>query len=226
MKISKYNIFLILIFCLGLFVFFNRSLIRREFKLTEKNGVVYKERKPLPEKMTLELPPSSYKKNPDYVEVEDKSLPFTFFYPKDLAVSFKGNGAANGFEEYFTLPPVLGERVYSYPGMLTNPEKTENNRSLFIRIINFNGSSKNTESWLEDGQKIDKGKIINANGISFSSYLGLFGQKYNQLLVFSNGNQVGLIMLFAKDEPSFGKGREMLNVIISSLKWKYEKNNL
>lgn len=231
MKIK--NLLLIILF-IGLFIIFgqtaNKIFPSREFRLTDDQGVIYSKMKleKTGEEKTTELP-KIYIDKENYLQTANKSLPFTFLYPKDLVRSKSDldlDLKITGFEEYFTLPPLSSGDIYSYPGALGNPEKTEKDWTFFIRIFAFRGDRKNTQDWLKEFQaNLHKSKIRNENLVEFYQYEDLFGQKYNKTLVTSDKDFIGLIMLIAKNNQDFKKGEEMLNIIISTFKWKNEKNN-
>lgn len=212
--------FLILIF-LGFALLVNKASGERPFRLTENQGAIYNntEKEGTGQKILLE-PIKTSKNTQAFKQTTNKSFPFTFFYPKELILAEDSNLKNIGFEEYFTLPPLLAGEIYSYPGPLGNPEKIEKEWSLFIRILAFRGSLANTQNWLEDYQiKIQKEKIINENTTELIQYQALFGGNFNKVLLTSNGDIVGVIILQAQNEKDFEKGEEMLRTIISTFKW-------
>ncbi|MFH0864215.1 MAG: hypothetical protein V1858_03950 [Candidatus Gottesmanbacteria bacterium] len=220
---NKIIIFVICFLILTLAIIGNNSL-KRKFLLTDNHGIVYFDsvvKKPLAKIKQNQIVPENDLKS--YIQLTNKSFPFTFYYPKtllredsDLNVNLK----ISGFEEYFTLPPILAAEAYSYPGKLGNPEKTENNWTTLLRVISCIGDSKNIELWLDDFYDKDSIKnIITVNGNQFIQYEKLFGQKLNKILIANRNGYIAMIMLSSNNSKDFLEGEKMLNIIINTFKW-------
>lgn len=194
---------------------------KRDFVLTQNNGVIYSK---LTENLAIKGTPTDdprkyfEDKSLKYKSYYNENIGFSFLYPKDLKPS---QTSLLGFEEYFTLSPILAQEIFSYPGRLSNPETTEKYYSFSIRMIVFNGSLINTETWFEQfqDQKILTKQHIKINKAEWIEYQKSYDQNFNTTLMTSNNNKIIVFFLSAKDKTSYQISEDMLQIIMETFKW-------